>query len=101
MKKIKKAEGNIRDNTEPEVIELERGSSDISDEEAAEVFLRNKKNTGTRSKNDKKCDHCNFVANDANLLKGHMSVHKPGNGNYENGICWKWNSEIGERGNCW
>ena len=71
---------------EKEVIQIE-DSSDISDVEAAHVFLRNKnKETGTRSKEKYKCKSCDFVANDRALLKGHMTLHEPGNQNYENGF---------------
>ena len=86
LKRIKEAQDILENDGEPEIIELERESSDISDEEAANVYLRNKKVTGTRPKNNLNCTHCNFVAKDETLLRGHMSMHQPGNGNYENGI---------------
>ena len=68
------------DQVDPEVTELDAESSDVSDEEAANVFLRNKNDTGTRPKNTLKCCICDFVAKDETLLRGHMSVHQPGNG---------------------
>ena len=86
LKGIEEAQDLLDKEVDPEVIELDAESSDISDEEAADVFLKNKNDTGTRPKNTLKCCICNFVAKDEILLRGHMSMHHPGNGNYQNGV---------------
>ena len=70
----------------PDIIDLETETADISDEEAANVFLKNRNDTGARQKTSLKCNICDFVAKDGKLLKGHMSLHNAVSGNFENGI---------------
>ena len=39
-----------------------------------------------QQKTSLKCNICDFVAKDGKLLRGHMSLHNPVSGNFENGI---------------
>ena len=86
LKGIKEAQEEIDKESDPEVVEIEEDDSDISNEELADVYLRNKNDTGTKPKNKLKCISCAFEAKDEKLLRGHMSLHRPGNGNYEGGV---------------
>ena len=87
LKALKETEEQLRNNPNPEVVEIEdvEESSDVSDEEAANIFLRNRNDNGARPKQQFKCNVCNFVAKGETLLRGHMSMHQPESGNYENG----------------
>jgi hypothetical protein len=58
----------------------------FSDDEAANVYLKNLKGTGAKEKIKYKCNICDFEGEDEKLMRGHMSLHEPGNGNYENGV---------------
>ena len=91
LKAIKQAQDSLKKNSDPNGVNMEEEEEciEISDEEAADVYLRNKKDTGAREKvsqENLKCNVCNFVAKDKNLLRGHMSLHQPGSQNYQNGF---------------
>ena len=73
LKGIYEAQDILKNMSSPDVIEIEVESSDISDEEAANVFLRNRNETGAKSKHTLKCKACDFVAKDEKLLRGHMN----------------------------
>ena len=86
LMEIRATQDSLEEEADPEIIEIGTESSDISDTEAANVYSRNKQDTGTTPKNNLKCGSCDFTAKDERLLRGHQSLHKPGNGNYENGM---------------
>ena len=50
------------------------------------MYLKNLKDTGAKEKKTFKCTVCDFEGVDEKLMRGHMSLHQPGSGNYENGI---------------
>jgi hypothetical protein len=85
-REIRATQDSLEEEADPEIIEIGTESSDISDTEAANVYLKNKTDTGTKPRNNLKCGSCDFTAKDERLLRGHQSLHKPGNGNYENGM---------------
>jgi hypothetical protein len=83
LRGIKEVQDKLKDMSNDDVIELEAESSDISDEEAANVFLNNRKDTANEETPKYKCNNCDFEGADEKGLRGHMSLHQPGNGNYD------------------
>ena len=67
LKGIMEAQDLLQKVSDPEIVEV--ASSDITDDEAANVYVKNMKDTGTRPKYVLKCRVCDFVAKNEQLLR--------------------------------